>query len=121
MKTGVMQVKWMMTGLFLLGIVFSSWAQSTRDVMGPPKPPAPKYQAAKKKQGFLFFGKTKKQPNEVEQFRARMEANARKKYKESKKYDKPQYTDPMYFGHKRPPKKRPPGKRKFCKECEMWH
>ncbi len=34
---------------------------------------------------------------------------------------KPQYNNPMYFGHKRPPKKNPVGKRKYCKECLMWH
>lgn len=40
---------------------------------------------------------------------------------EQKMADSPQYTDKMYFGHKRPPKKRPLGKRKFCKECGMKH
>src|SRR5688572_27371822 len=34
---------------------------------------------------------------------------------------KPQYSDPMYFGHKRPPKKRKPGKMKYCKECGLRH
>lgn len=34
---------------------------------------------------------------------------------------KPQYSDPMYFGHKRPPKKNPPHKMKFCKECGIRH
>jgi cell division protein FtsN len=45
--------------------------------------------------------------------------------KEQKKYEKmmkkPQYSDPSYFGHKRPPKRRPPGKMKFCKECRIRH
>jgi hypothetical protein len=35
--------------------------------------------------------------------------------------DRPQYTDPMYFGHKKPPKKRKRGKQKYCKECGMKH
>ena len=35
--------------------------------------------------------------------------------------EKPQYSDPMYFGHKRPPKKRKPGKMKYCKECGIRH
>ena len=35
--------------------------------------------------------------------------------------EKPQYSDPSYFGHKKKPKKRPPGKKKFCKECGMYH
>ena len=33
----------------------------------------------------------------------------------------PQYTDPSYFGHKRPPKKRPPSKMKYCKVCGIKH
>ncbi len=41
--------------------------------------------------------------------------------KNEKMLDKPQYSDPSYFGHKRPPKKRPPNKMKFCKECGLRH
>ncbi len=41
--------------------------------------------------------------------------------KNEKISEKPQYSDPSYFGHKRPPKKRPPGKMKFCKECGIRH
>ncbi|HEY3405100.1 MAG TPA: hypothetical protein VGK59_17045 [Ohtaekwangia sp.] len=33
----------------------------------------------------------------------------------------PQYSDPTYFGHKRPPKRRPPGKMKYCKVCGIRH
>lgn len=33
----------------------------------------------------------------------------------------PRYTDPLYFGHKKPPKKRPVGKQKYCKECGIRH
>lgn len=51
----------------------------------------------------------------------RMEANAKEKKKIAKKMEKPQYSDPMYFGHKKKPKKRPIGKRKFCKECGIVH
>jgi hypothetical protein len=56
-----------------------------------------------------------------EEFYDRMEANAKKREKMAKEMNKPQYSDPMYFGHKTPPKKRPPGKKKFCKECKMRH
>lgn len=56
-----------------------------------------------------------------EDFYDRMEANAKKYKKMQKEMEKPQYSDPMYFGHKKKPKKRPPGKRKFCKECGMVH
>ena len=34
---------------------------------------------------------------------------------------KPQNSNPLYFGHKRPPKKRPPGKMKYCKTCGLKH
>jgi len=47
--------------------------------------------------------------------------SARQLRKEAKMKSKPQYTDPMYFGHKKPPKKRPRGKQKYCKVCGIWH
>lgn len=55
------------------------------------------------------------------QFQARMEKTVKEKRKAEKEMMKPQYSDPMYFGHKRPPKKRKPGKMKFCKECGIRH
>jgi hypothetical protein len=55
------------------------------------------------------------------EFEKRMKDNAKKYRKMEKEMRKPQYSDPMYFGHKRKPKKRPPGKQKFCKECGMKH
>ena len=57
----------------------------------------------------------------IEEYEERLEANSKKYKKISKEMRKPQYTDPTYFGHKRPPKKRPPGKKKFCKHCQLWH
>ena len=57
----------------------------------------------------------------VEEYEKRMQANARKNAKLAKEMQKPQYSDPTYFGHKKKPKKRPPGKKKFCKECQMYH
>ncbi|HPM30803.1 MAG TPA: hypothetical protein PLJ60_10765 [Chryseolinea sp.] len=51
----------------------------------------------------------------------RMEELQKTKRKNEKMMDKPQYSDPSYFGHKRPPKKRPPGKMKYCKECGLKH
>lgn len=46
---------------------------------------------------------------------------SKERVKAEKESQKPQYSDPMYFGHKKPPKKRPLGKQKFCKECGMKH
>lgn len=51
----------------------------------------------------------------------RVEELHKTRRKNEKMLDKPQYSDPMYFGHKRPPKKRPVNKMKFCKECGLRH
>ena len=57
----------------------------------------------------------------VEEYEKRMQVNAKKNAKIAKAMQKPQYSDPSYFGHKKKPKKRPAGKKKFCKECKMYH
>lgn len=49
---------------------------------------------------------------------ARVEKSRRTAEKEMAK---PQYSDPLYFGHKHPPKKRKAGKLKYCKECGIRH
>jgi hypothetical protein len=51
----------------------------------------------------------------------RMARLFKEKRKAEKEMEKPQYSNPMYFGHKRPPKKHKPGKMKFCKECGLRH
>ncbi len=55
------------------------------------------------------------------EFYKRMKKNAKEDRKMARMMKKPQYSDPMYFGHKRKPKKRPVGKRKFCNECGIVH
>jgi hypothetical protein len=57
----------------------------------------------------------------TENFYKRREALAKQERKNEKEMDKPQNSDPLYFGHKRPPKKRPPGKMKYCKTCGLRH
>lgn len=57
----------------------------------------------------------------VEEYEKRMVQNARKNEKMAKEMQKPQYSDPTYFGHKKKPKKRPADKKKFCNECKMYH
>lgn len=54
-------------------------------------------------------------------FQELMIANAKKRKKAAKELRKPQYSNPLYFGHKKKPKKRPVGKRKMCKECGIVH
>lgn len=55
------------------------------------------------------------------EYYARMEANAKKYEQMAKDMEKPQYSDPSYFGHKKKPKKNRVGKKKFCKECRIRH
>ncbi len=57
----------------------------------------------------------------VEETEKRLEQNRKRNRKRAKQMEKPQYSDPSYFGHKKKPKKRPPGKQKFCKECGIKH
>jgi len=51
----------------------------------------------------------------------RMMAVAKERDKAEREMAKPQYSNPMYFGHKRPPKKHKAGKLKYCKECGIRH
>lgn len=57
----------------------------------------------------------------IKEYEQRMQANAKKYDKLAKEAEKPQYSDPAYFGHKKKPKKRKPGQKKFCKECQIVH
>jgi hypothetical protein len=50
-----------------------------------------------------------------------MEANAKKYERMAKDMEKPQYSDPSYFGHKKKPKKHHIARKKFCKECGIRH
>lgn len=123
-----MIIRFCVTGLFILGIYMMGFGQSTRDVAAP-KPPSPRYQSNKKveKKGFFLLRIFKKKDlrktglEESEDFQKRMRRTVREKAKLERKSAKPQFQDPTYFGHKRPPKKREKGKRKFCKECGIWH
>jgi hypothetical protein len=56
-----------------------------------------------------------------DRFYDRMEQVAKAHRKAEKELAKPQYSDPTYFGHKKPPKRRPPHKMKYCKECGIRH
>ena len=56
-----------------------------------------------------------------EKYYDRMEAVEKANRKYEREMEKPQYSDPMYFGHKRPPKKRPVNKMKYCKVCGIRH
>ena len=76
-----------------------------------------KYGPKKSKKGKL----AKPTYGSEEAYFKRMEELQKTRRKNERMMDKPQYSDPSYFGHKRPPKKRPPHKMKFCKECGLRH
>lgn len=59
--------------------------------------------------------------NSQKEFDDRMDARAKTYRKNEKNVSTPQYVDPMYFGHKKPPKKRPAHKMKLCKTCGIRH
>ena len=106
----------------LLCLFFIGWeaqAQTSRDA-GTSQQQGSRYNS---KQKIKKVKKKKKGKHDVliEEYHDRMKANAKAHKKAAKEMEKPQYSDPSYFGHKRPPKKRPVGKRKFCKECGIVH
>jgi hypothetical protein len=86
-----------------------------------PASPMPDYSskhekhAAKKKKG---NGPTY---NSQKEFQDRMDARGKTYRKNEKNVSTEQYVNPMYFGHKRPPKKRPAHKMKLCKVCGIRH
>lgn len=116
---------------YLLLLVFTmavatSFAQSKRkkskkeEPAGQPSSLAPyypqkKYEPKKQKtSGKVTY-------NARDKFYDRREALEKANRKNEKEMEKPQNSDPMYFGHKRPPKKRPADKMKFCKVCGIRH
>lgn len=59
--------------------------------------------------------------NAEQKYYDRVEAIAKQERKNEKEMEKPENSDPLYFGHKKPPKKRPPHKMKYCKVCGIRH
>jgi hypothetical protein len=51
----------------------------------------------------------------------RVEDVMKARRKAARQMEKPQYSDPLYFGHKRPPKKHSARNMRFCKECGIRH
>lgn len=56
-----------------------------------------------------------------ENFYDRQEALSKQRIKDEKNAVNPRYSDPQYFGHKRPPRKRAAHKMEFCKVCGIRH
>jgi hypothetical protein len=55
------------------------------------------------------------------EFYARVEQAAKDRQRMLKKMADPQYSNPLYFGHKRPPKRHEVHKMRYCKECGIRH
>jgi hypothetical protein len=83
-----------------------------------PAPAAPHYYAPKKVRQKSGTGPT---VETYEQYVARMKRTVKAIEKNERLMRKPQYSNPLYFGHKRLPKKHKAGKLKFCKECGIRH
>lgn len=81
-----------------------------------PPPPAPKKTkkgTAKSYEDYLASLRKEREKRIVK--------TAKMDRKMAREMDKPKYSDPSYFGHKRKPKKRGRKKRKLCKECHIVH
>jgi hypothetical protein len=79
----------------------------------PKETKAPKAKKKSKKSGATFESE--------QQYYDRMARLVKEKRKVEKEMEKPQYSNPAYFGHKRPPKRHKAGKLRFCKECGIRH
>ena len=96
-----------------------AYGQNTRTAESRPTQRSYNLPAKKEKKKTSFLKVKKK--TETEAFRERLQKVYKQRAKEEKLFQKPQYSDPTYLGHKRPPKKRPVGKKKLCKECGIRH
>lgn len=79
----------------------------------------PTHQQTKRQK--ILLKKAKVKNTAQYEFYARVEKAAREKQKLLKKLAAPQYSNPLYYGHKKMPKKNPPHKMKYCKECGIRH
>ena len=59
--------------------------------------------------------------NSQKQYQDRLDDRGKTYRKNEKNVVTEQYVNPMYFGHKKPPKKRPAHKMKLCKVCGIRH
>lgn len=101
----------------LLGIL--SWGQESKkdqstsvESVLPQKEYAPKKKKSKN---------SKTTYDARDNFYDRQEALSDQRSKDERNADNPKYSDPQYFGHKRPPRKRAASKMKFCKVCGIRH
>ena len=107
-------------GIFFICLTHQSHAQSSRESeikeesARSGRISSTQKKASKKSQNLQF-------DQSIKDYEKLMKENKKKYRKMAKGMEKPQYSDPTYFGHKKKPKKRPKGKRKFCEECGIVH
>ncbi len=108
-----------------------SYGQSNHEFTGP-LPNAPKSETVREpvhKKGFFSPRKTqgyklKKQKvthTAQYEFYKRVELAAKEHQRELKKLAKSQYSDFLYYGHKRKPKKHAANEMRYCEECGIRH
>lgn len=110
-----------------------AFGQSKKEFTGPlpesasPEPATPKAPAHK----HGIFSRHRPRPFKVKvpkvthtaqyEFYRRVEQAAKEHQRALKKLAKPQYSNFLYYGHKRKPKKHPPNKMRYCEECGIRH
>lgn len=115
--------RYLLLALALMAGFSQAYAQTSRDPgtgdHNAPRPYLPLKKVTSRKYQKKMAAKTT--VDLQREYYERVDAVMKQRKKAAKIMQKPQYSDPMYFGHKRPPKKRPPQKMKFCKECGIRH
>lgn len=116
--------------LFVFGLVvmgFDSWSQGNTSIpdeapnsLHPATPKSKKYYAPQRAKA-TSYKRPKVTHSAQYEFYKRVERAAKDKQRLLKKFSKPQYSNPAYFGHKRKPKKRPPSKMRYCDVCGIRH
>ena len=66
-------------------------------------------------------GKTRVRHTPQYEFYKRVEQAAKEKQRIFRKLSKAQFSNPLYFGHKRIPKRHPSHKIRYCRECGIRH
>ncbi|MDH4057319.1 MAG: hypothetical protein OEU76_01075 [Cyclobacteriaceae bacterium] len=111
--------------VFCLLVSVGVVAQSSTDNNPTPPPARPSsvepYYPKEERQPKKIKPLRKASYSAVDNFYERKKRVAKANRKAEKELLKPQYSDPSYFGHKKPPKRNPPGKTKYCKECGLRH
>jgi hypothetical protein len=105
-------------GLLFLCFSFLAQAQNYPNSLSPPVHPVLKVN--KKTREIKRVQPNVKHSAEYE-FYDRVEKAAKQKKRTLRELSKQQYTNPLYFGHRNPPKKHAPHKMRFCQECGIRH